>query len=62
MANTNVVSFNDAVLKRQRSSASANEGNFEKVIVSLDDKGKKQLVNEDNMKKTLNDIKNIMSD
>jgi hypothetical protein len=61
MANTNVVSFNDAVLKRQRSSSAANEGNFEKVIVSLDDKGKKQLVGQETITKTLNDIKNIMS-
>jgi hypothetical protein len=56
----NVISFNDAVLQRQKS-ASSNETNIERVIVSLDDKGNKQLVNEESMKKTLSDIKNIMS-
>lgn len=61
MANSNVISFNDAVLQRQRSSSSANENNFERVIVSLDDKGNKQLVGQETIKKTLSDIKNIMS-
>ena len=64
MANTNVVSFNDAVLQRQRSNAAnsaANENSFERVIVSLDDKGNKQLESQDTMKKTLADIKNIMA-
>jgi hypothetical protein len=56
----NVISFNDAVLQRQKSTSS-NETNIERVIVSLDDKGNKQLVNDESMKKTLIDIKNIMS-
>jgi len=54
MANTNVVSFNDAVLQRQRSSSAnssaksaANENDFQRVIVSLDDKGTKQLVGQE---------------
>jgi len=61
MANTNVISFNDAVLQRQRTATPANEANFERVIVSLDDKGNKQLASQDTIKKTLADIKNIMA-
>lgn len=62
MANTNnVVSFNDAVLKRQRATEPANESNFERVIVSLDDKGNKQLVGQETMKKTLTEIKSVLT-
>ena len=64
MANTNVVNFNDAVLQRQRSiSASnapmgvaANDDKIKEIAIA----GNKQLVGQENMTKTLLDIKKTL--
>jgi hypothetical protein len=65
MANTNVVSFNDAVLQRQRSTSSANTSMG---VAANDDVGKemtiignKQLIGQEKLSNTFLDIKKILT-